>query len=259
MNKDTTTFTEQLDTTTEKGFYVSNKKLTADLTEWVKARKQAIANNEPLPRLPESVGEAALMMSHRISLKFNFVHYTFRDEMVSDAVVAIVSYAHNFNPDRSQNAFAYFTQIINNAYIRRIQKEQKQTVVKASVTRELSARQDGFTTQEDDASPKYRNTLIEFMDDRASDLDIIKKFEDKKEVKKNKLTVWRQKAANAMTIQSVAKRLGKTVDEVQALGDQGKIEIVRCGGNNRRYVTLEALQAFHDGVSLPLTDRECVI
>jgi DNA-directed RNA polymerase specialized sigma24 family protein len=58
------------------------------------------------------------------------MNYTYRDEMVADAIENCVSAAHSFDPDKSNNPFAYFTQIAWNAFIRRIQKEKKQSYVK---------------------------------------------------------------------------------------------------------------------------------
>ena len=50
--------------------------------------------------------------------------------MISDGIENCLQYIHNFNPEKSNNPFAYFTQIIYYAFIRRIQKEKKQAHVK---------------------------------------------------------------------------------------------------------------------------------
>ncbi|MBT4785046.1 MAG: hypothetical protein HOO21_06805 [Candidatus Marinimicrobia bacterium] len=55
----------------------------------------------------------------------NFINYTFRDDLVSDGIENCLLYAHNFNPEKSKNPFAYFTQIIYQSYVRRIVKERK--------------------------------------------------------------------------------------------------------------------------------------
>jgi DNA-directed RNA polymerase specialized sigma24 family protein len=57
----------------------------------------------------------------------------FRDDMISDGIENCVQYIHNFNPERSQNPFAYFTQIIHFAFLRRIQKEKKQLEIKNKI------------------------------------------------------------------------------------------------------------------------------
>jgi DNA-directed RNA polymerase specialized sigma24 family protein len=57
----------------------------------------------------------------------------FREDMISDGIENCVQYIHNFNPERSQNPFAYFTQIIHYAFLRRIQKEKKQLEIKNKI------------------------------------------------------------------------------------------------------------------------------
>ena len=63
----------------------------------------------------------------------NFVNYMFRDDMISDGIENCVQYIHNFDPEKSRNPFAYFTQIIHYAFLRRIQKEKKQLDIKNKI------------------------------------------------------------------------------------------------------------------------------
>ena len=71
-----------------------------------------------------------LKIANHLSYRPNFINYTYRDEMISDGIENCLQYVHNFNPDKSNNPFAYFTQIIYYAFLRRIQKEKKQSHVK---------------------------------------------------------------------------------------------------------------------------------
>jgi len=71
-----------------------------------------------------------LMIATRLSNKPNFASYTFRDDMISDAIENCILYMHNFDPKKSQNPFAYFTQIIHYAFIRRIEREKKYSYTK---------------------------------------------------------------------------------------------------------------------------------
>ena len=68
-----------------------------------------------------------------LSYKPNFVNYMFRDDMISDGIENCVQYIHNFDPEKSKNPFAYFTQIIHYAFLRRIQKEKKQLDIKTKI------------------------------------------------------------------------------------------------------------------------------
>jgi hypothetical protein len=92
--------------------------------------KEAKEANKQKPRIPEYVGKCFMMIAENLSHKPNFISYTFRDEMISDAIENCVLYADNFDPTKSSNPFAYFTQIVYYAFLRRIQREKKQLYVK---------------------------------------------------------------------------------------------------------------------------------
>ena len=85
------------------------------------------------PPIPNYLGECFLKIATHLSYKPNFVNYMFRDDMISDGIENCVQYIHNFDPEKSNNAFAYFTQIIHYAFLRRIQKEKKQLEIKTKI------------------------------------------------------------------------------------------------------------------------------
>ena len=88
---------------------------------------------EGKPRITNYIGDCFLKIATHLSYKPNFVNYMFREDMISDGIENCVQYIHNFNPERSQNPFAYFTQIIHFAFLRRIQKEKKQLEIKNKI------------------------------------------------------------------------------------------------------------------------------
>ena len=94
------------------------------------------------------VGAALLKIANRLSTKPNFINYTFREEMVSDGIENCINYIGNFDPDKSKNPFAYFTQIIHYAFLRRIQKEKKQLEIKTKII-ERSGYEEVFTVDGD--------------------------------------------------------------------------------------------------------------
>lgn len=114
--------------------YVDNKKFLEALKEYRDACNEAEAEGDPKPRVPEYIGECFLLIAQRLSYRPNFMNYTYKDDMVSDGIENCLTYIDNFNPDKSNNPFAYFTQIIYYAYIRRIQKEKRQTYIKYKAT-----------------------------------------------------------------------------------------------------------------------------
>jgi len=110
--------------------YVNNKTLYEEMVKFNDKVKVAKEEGKPLPLIPNYVGECFLLICNKLSNKPNFINYSYKDEMVADAIENCVSAAHSFNPERSTNPFAYFTQIAWNAFIRRIAKEKKQTYIK---------------------------------------------------------------------------------------------------------------------------------
>ena len=113
--------------------FVNNATLTASLSQWVSDRKTAIEKDTPAPPIPDYVAECALLMAQKLSSKAGFVSYTFKDDMIGEGVLCVMKYCHNFDPEKSQNAFAYVTQVLHNAFIRYITNEKKQTYTKALI------------------------------------------------------------------------------------------------------------------------------
>jgi hypothetical protein len=113
--------------------YVNNKEFLAALIEYRKNIEDAEANGLPKPPIPNYIGECILKIATHLSFKPNFVNYMFKDDMISDGIENCIQYLHNFNPEKSQNPFAYFTQIIHYAFIRRIGKEKRQLEIKNKI------------------------------------------------------------------------------------------------------------------------------
>ena len=88
---------------------------------------------EGKPPIPNYLGDCFLKIATHLSYKPNFVNYMFREDMISDGIENCVQYIHNFDPEKSSNPFAYFTQIIHYAFLRRIQKEKKQLEIKNKI------------------------------------------------------------------------------------------------------------------------------
>jgi hypothetical protein len=113
--------------------YVNNKEFLAAIIEYKKEIVVAQEQGLPKPRIPNYIGECFLKIATHLSYKPNFVNYMFKDDMVCDGIENCVQYINNFNPEKSQNPFAYFTQIIHYAFLRRIQREKKQLEIKNKI------------------------------------------------------------------------------------------------------------------------------
>ena len=113
--------------------YVNNKEFLAAIIVHRDNVALAKARGEPKPRISNYLGECFLKIATHLSFKPNFVNYMFKEDMISDGIENCVQYIHNFDPEKSQNPFAYFTQIIHYAFLRRIQKEKKQLEIKNKI------------------------------------------------------------------------------------------------------------------------------
>jgi hypothetical protein len=113
--------------------YVNNKDFLAALIEYKRTIVEAAEKGDVKPRIPNYLGECFLKIATHLSFKPNFVNYMFKDDMISDGIENCVQYIHNFNPEKSQNPFAYFTQIIHFAFLRRIQREKRQLEIKNKI------------------------------------------------------------------------------------------------------------------------------
>jgi hypothetical protein len=154
--------------------YINNKDFFDMLVEFQQKCKEAEEQNKPVPRIPEKIGLCFMMIAKKLSNKGNFVGYSYKDEMVSDALENCVVAIHSFNPEKSQNPFAYFTQIIWWAFLRRIEKEKKQTYVKYKTLENLMIENSG-----DEFGDEYVN--FDLANEKMT--PIIEKFEKSKEAK----------------------------------------------------------------------------
>ena len=113
-----------------KEHYVNNKDFLHAIIHYKKKVELAQKNGDPKPPVGEYIGECFLKIAQHLSYKPNFVNYMFKDDMIGDGIENCITYINNFNPEKSTNPFAYFTQIIYYAFLRRIQKEKKQVEIK---------------------------------------------------------------------------------------------------------------------------------
>ena len=113
--------------------YVNNKEFLAALITYRENVEIARLQDKTKPVIPRYIGECFLKIANHLSFKPNFVNYMFKEDMISDGIENCVQYIHNFNPEKSQNPFAYFTQIIHYAFLRRIQREKRQLEIKNKI------------------------------------------------------------------------------------------------------------------------------
>ena len=134
--------------------YVNNKEFLYAIVAYKKDIREAEAAGLPKPVIPRYIGECFLKIATHLSYKPNFVNYMFKDDMVCDGIENCVQYINNFNPEKSTNPFAYFTQIIHYAFLRRIQKEKKQLEIRQKII-ERSGFDEVFVADESGKTSEY--------------------------------------------------------------------------------------------------------
>ena len=114
----------------EINHYVNNEQFLLEMIAYKKLVKESISNSKGRPRVPDYIGSCLFKIATHLSRKPNFANYTFKEDMISDGVENCLLYIDNFDSEKSKNPFAYFTQIIYFAFLRRIQKEKKHMYIK---------------------------------------------------------------------------------------------------------------------------------
>ena len=163
--------------------YVDNKRLYGEMLHYINALNEAKQNGltgNELPRISNYIGKCIFLIAQKLATKPNFASYSFKDEMISDGIENCLMYIHNFNPDKSTNPFAYFTQIIFYAFLRRIQKEQKQSYIKHKALVNSSINNTLVNMGSEDAG-HFSVVYAQLDTDKSANL--INKFEKPKPVK----------------------------------------------------------------------------
>jgi hypothetical protein len=160
--------------------YINNEEFLKSLTEYRKSVRKAKRDKIEKPAIPNYIGECFMKIANNLATKPNFANYSFRDEMVGDAIENCLMYFENFDPKKSKNPFAYFTQIVFYAFLRRIAKENKNQYVKYKIfenqilhSGELTATEENslkpseiyaniseFTTNFEQKQKKKRKTVV---------------------------------------------------------------------------------------------------
>ena len=162
--------------------YVNNADFLEAMKGYKKTVDKAKKEKKDKPPVTDYIGSCFLKIANHLSYRPNFINYTFRDDMISDGIENCLQYLNNFNPQKSNNPFAYFTQIIYYAFIRRIQKEKKQANIKYKMIEQAGI--DEFDTLPGDTNTEYKNQFLEFLRKNRPTTEEPKKSEIK--VKKRK-------------------------------------------------------------------------
>lgn len=146
--------------------YIKNRDFLEALIAYKADCKIADEHSESHPPMPDFIGECFIKIATNLSRKPNFVSYSFREEMIGDAIENCLMYFRNFDETKSNNPFAYFTQVVYNAFLRRIDKEKKELYVKYKSTELLGILdEDGVLAEESGQSKQFEvyDNISEFI------------------------------------------------------------------------------------------------
>lgn len=139
--------------------YVNNPDFLQAMIEYKEQVRKASESGQPRPRVPTYVAECFIKIANKLSYKPNFANYTFREEMVSDGIENCLQYIDNFNPEKSNNPFSYFTQIIYYAFLRRIDKEKKNLYIKYKMADNMNLFEHTSDAQEHDRDTNFNDDI----------------------------------------------------------------------------------------------------
>lgn len=147
-----------------KNNYVDNVKFQAALVERKAAVDTALAKGEEKPRITEYLGKTISDICTHFSYKPNYINYSFREEMISDAIENCLRVIDNFDTEKYSNPFAYFTQVTFYAFLRRIEEEKEQQYFKFKLLEELPVDEMIETTDSDSGDSRF-TPAVDFMRD----------------------------------------------------------------------------------------------
>ena len=143
--------------------YVDNKKFLAAIIERKELMAESEAAGDDPPRITNYLGECILKIANHLSYRPNFINYTYREEMISDGIENCLQYIDRFDPAKSSNPFAYFTQIIYYAFVRRITKEKKQQQIKEKLLKHSNI-EERIALQAHDEERDYQQQFVDMLD-----------------------------------------------------------------------------------------------
>lgn len=161
--------------------YVNNAEFLKAIVEYRTRVLEAKEKELPRPQVTNYIGECILKIATHLSYKPNFMNYSYREEMISDGIENCLQYINNFDPSKSSNPFAYFTQIIFYAFLRRIATEKKQTYIKGKMIQEMPF--DAFEVQDHDEDGQYQNAYLDFIQTNQHFDDFIARKKEKRKKK----------------------------------------------------------------------------
>lgn len=176
-----------METKKRKRNYINGPDFCDAIEKYQKEYREAIAANEIPPRMPQYIGECFFKIATNLAKKKNFSSYSYLDDMILDGVERCVKYIHTFKPEKTRNAFAYFTRTIHNSFITRIKLERKELYYKYKL---MLDQVHCHSLYEGDTDSVYNKINLEYAE------EYIKNYDELEEKRKERLRL-KQEAEEA--------------------------------------------------------------
>lgn len=163
-------------------YYIDNKRFFEEMKKYKDLCKVAAEQGKDPPKIPNYIGECFYKIANKLSNRPNFINYSYKEDMVGDGIENCINYVKSFDPDKSNNPFAYFTQIVWHSFIHRIQKEKKQQYIKYKSMNNMVINNEHFIGDEEHYSitpESYENTQ-KFITSYESNIEKVKKKKQEK-------------------------------------------------------------------------------
>lgn len=147
----------------DRPHYVSNPVLYKAFVEWYGAIETAKLEDKPEPPIPPYIAESLYKICTRLAYSPNFFNYSYREDMIGDAIVNVIKSVKNFNIEKGDNPFSFFTTIAKHAFIRRIKEEKSEAAIKGDLLRDLPMEDLFDVSDTSDESLQMQNQYLEFL------------------------------------------------------------------------------------------------
>lgn len=136
----------------------------------IKAYKERKKHN-PDEQISNYSANAIMMIATKLANRPNFSGYSYKQDMISDAIYTCLRYYDKFDPDHpKQNAFGYFTRIAWFSFLQRLTKEKKQVAIKSKILAQLPF--DTFDVQDQDLDEDFKNSFTEFLQEHNYEVSL---------------------------------------------------------------------------------------
>ena len=146
--------------------YIDNKEFFNAMVEFHRECDHRERSGESPPFISDYIGECFLKIGEKLSYRPNFINYSFRAEMVSDGIEDCLRYVKGFDPNKTSNPFGYFTKIVNNSFLKRIEKEKRVKYFQKKMSLE-----NHYSSQESELDKDKMSEIEEFVFDYENKIE----------------------------------------------------------------------------------------